>query len=614
MEAINATNVYPLLTFLHINGKEYLISFSQNGPIESFDFENDKIYFESNFHIVNKNSAIKKNVFTSLNYYNNSNYILNGFVNKKTNSELLLIIKYFFPTFQISKYNVNFTFLDQGKGNIYSKVSCFEIKDYIECLYGNYSKSYIISIYEISSLENKYSQLISNDLIKADNLFIKCIYIKNNIGAFIYYIEDNSTPFLFFKDLIIKMTSSIFEFELKDYINPITINKNKQFNLGNKCIYNDLIKMDDNNIYYISTDKESENIMIVLIKLLNDDKNILICYYQMKLKQLYNIQIFTDITTFIFNDYLGIGMTHYDYNLNNNINQTYSSFFIIGNSSINNITIPDDIDIFDEDNIYEFKIENLNFSIDNNIFGYIPKGIQILSELNGEILGFNLYSKNLQKNIDLNDIILINDSIIFKIDTNGSKLGNYLFEFIPIISESKFDDFISIFNSVEYYPNNNIDFNPIYKPKIFIGKKSYLSFSISKCYKTCEKCINHGNQINHQCEKCSSKYSYYTLTNNKLDSNINCYESCPNNYVSGDNDEYLCIKKATSSIEVEGEKEKEEEEEEKEEEGKEKEKDEEKEEEKEKEKNEEKEEEKEKEKNEEKEEEKEKEKEKVKEE
>ena len=546
----NSTNKYPLYTFLYIDGIEYLISLSQDGPLELYDLKNDKIYDMYNLFITKSNSVIRKNVFTSLKFYNNTNYILNGFVDKKKYN--IYIQKLYFQEYSIRKdtvFNINETNSDIGYKN--SSVTCFEIKEFIICLYVNNTMLYIVSIFDIHSFEKIYDKVIENDPINADELFSKCIYIKNNIGAFIYYINNNSSPIISFKELIILPSNSIPQ--INDYINPITINENNQFKFGNNYIYNDIIKMDDNNIYYISTDKESENIMIVLIKLLNNDKNLLISYYDLELKNLYNMQIFTDITSFIFNDYLGIGMTHYDYNLNNNKDQTYSSFFIIGNSSIDNITIPDDIDIFDEDNIYEFKIENLHFTIDNNIFGYIPKGIQILSELNGEILGFNLYSKSLQKNININDIILINDSYIFIIDTYyGAKLGNYLFEFIPIISEPNFDDINSNFNLVEYYPKNNmnnIDFRTIYKPKLFMGKKSFLSFSISKCYKTCEKCLYRGDKSIHYCEKCSSKYPYYILTNYKLNTSINCYESCPENYISENNNKYSCIKKIISTKE-----------------------------------------------------------------
>ena len=75
--------------------------------------------------------------------------------------------------------------------------------------------------------------------------------------------------------------------------------------------------------------------MIIIIKILNNYKHLLICYYEIKLQELYSIKIYTDITSFVYNGCFGIGMTHYDYNIDNN--KTYSSFFIIGNSSINKV-------------------------------------------------------------------------------------------------------------------------------------------------------------------------------------------------------------------------------------------------------------------------------------
>ena len=159
------------------------------------------------------------------------------------------------------------------------------------------------------------------------------------------------------------------------------------------------------------------------------------------------MKIFKDITCFIFNEFLGIGMTHYDYS--KSYTKTYSSYFIIGNSLCYDTNIEDDIDIFDEDNIYEFKLEKINIDIDNNIFNYSLKGIQIISDLNEENLGFNLYSNNKQNYLELNDIILYNDTINFKIVSNlGVKLGSYSIEYIPIISEVNYEDINSIFDSV----------------------------------------------------------------------------------------------------------------------------------------------------------------------
>ena len=100
-----SSNRYPLLTFLNIDDKDYLISFSQDDSLELYDFQNNKIYYTFNLYITKTNSVIRKNIFTSLNYYNNSNYILNGFIDKKAPYKLT-IQKIYFEHFQISRYNI----------------------------------------------------------------------------------------------------------------------------------------------------------------------------------------------------------------------------------------------------------------------------------------------------------------------------------------------------------------------------------------------------------------------------------------------------------------------------------------------------------------------------
>ena len=92
----------------------------------------------------------------------------------------------------------------------------------------------------------------------------------------------------------------------------------------------------------------------------------------------------------------------------------------------NNFTIPETIDIFDEENIYNLNIENLNVIIDNNIFGYTLIGIKFLSLLNETNLGFYLYSNLLNKKIEINETISLNDSLNFK-KTNNSDIKNPIF-------------------------------------------------------------------------------------------------------------------------------------------------------------------------------------------
>ena len=218
----------------------------------------------------------------------------------------------------------------------------------MECLYTNSEGIYTISVFYILNLSSLYNKTIEETKVDISGLFSKCIYFKDYIGAFIYYLSNSLSPILSFQKLIISSSES---YKLENYLNSIKINSKNIFPLWNSYIYNDIIKINDNNIVYISISEDKEIITIILIKFLNKDQNILLNYYKIELKNDYNIKIYKDVTIFNFNELLGIGMTNYNYNLSNN--KIYSNYFIIGISSSDNFTIPETIDVFDEDNIYE---------------------------------------------------------------------------------------------------------------------------------------------------------------------------------------------------------------------------------------------------------------------
>ena len=519
-------NEYPLVTELKIKAKEYLVSLSHKGQFEVFDYKKNGTYYMSFFKLLNQNSVISKNTFTSLKYYDYSNYVLNAYVDK--HDFCFLLQKFNYSHYNITK-NTKIEKTEIIVDNAFknSSVTCFEIENFIECLYTNYDYLYTVIIFKISNLEHIYNKTIEINPVAYDELFSKCIFIKENIGAFIYFIGDNQTPIL----KIMKFITNENEYQLKDYIEQININSNGIFPLGNNYIYNDIIKIDENNIFYISTLKDSIEIYIVMFKLLNNDQNVLINYYRIKITESYNIKLYKDINTFSLNNLLGIGMTNFNYELD--MNKTYASFFLIGNYSLgNNVDIPNDINIFNEES--SIKISEL-INISNNIFGYFC-GIKITSLLNETDTGFYIYSNKQNKKINTNDLIYSNDIINFKINNNiPLKSGKYSIEYYVIVKEEDYDDFISYPNSVEYFPNNNNDFKTFFQPKIFYEKKSFFNFSFYDCYYTCRTCRYKGNDLNHQCEECSKDFPYSYITLN----NINCVEKCPQNYIPNDNN--ICI-------------------------------------------------------------------------
>jgi len=478
-------------------------------------------------------SSINKNTFIHLKYYNNSYYILNSFISKDRKSNYFYLIKILFKNgnLNINKPDpVNQTTVE--KGLIGSLATCFEIKEYIECLYTSEEGYYKASVNDVLNLDNLYNKIIDENKVSEPLLYSKCIYFKESIGAFIYYLSQNIKPILTF--LKLETPSSISgDYNFDNYLGPITLNSNSKFDLGYGYATNDLVKLNDNNIIFTSVTSNYENIVIIMIKLLNEDKNVLINYYKIELNNEYNIKIYKDITTFTINNLFGIGMTNYNYSLS--CNKTYSNYFIIGINSSNNISISEDINIFDEDNIYGFKIKGININIDNNIFGYYFSGIQIINILNGNLtdenLGFYLYSNISDKKIEINESVLLDDIINFKvIDDYGVKKDLYSIIYLPIISEANFTDNNTISDSIEYFPENSTKVKDFYQQEVFFGKKSFINFLVKNCYKTCQTCSYYGNYINHHCETCSIDFPYnefnnfnncYNLTNEIISTQVN---------------------------------------------------------------------------------------------
>ena len=259
------------------------------------------------------------------------------------------------------------------------------------------------------------------------------------MGAFIYFTYNTVSPTIKFKKFnVMSEENSIYK--LEDYRQHIIINRDKKYYLECHYIYNDIIKINENNLIYVSTKNESDILMIIMIKIIDESHNILVNYYKIELKEKYNIRIFKDISLFIFNGLLGIGMTNYNFNLSNN--KTYASYFIVGESSINNITIENNINAFDEENNFFIKISD-SIKFKNNIFGYKVDEVKILSSLDENILGFYLYSNEFKEKIEPNKSIPANNTTNFRLISNiGVKLGNYILEFEETITETDYNSLI----------------------------------------------------------------------------------------------------------------------------------------------------------------------------
>jgi hypothetical protein len=216
-------------------------------------------------------------------------------------------------------------------------------------------------------------------------------------------------------------------------------------------------------------------------------------------------------------------MTNYNFDMSSN--NTYSSFFLIGNYTINkNITITNDDTIFNEEN--EIKISDI-ININNNIFGY-SFGVKIVSLLDENKSGFYILSTLQNSKIKTNDYIYSNDIIKFRKSSKiGIKLGKYSIEYIVIVKEEEYDNFISDGNYIEFFPESSSDYKLYFQPKIIFEKKQFFNFTINKCYYTCESCNILGDIFDHQCQTCSINYPYFYSNN----SGNFCLSHCPNQHL-----------------------------------------------------------------------------------
>ena len=98
-------NKYPLMTTLIINNIEYLATISHEGTqFELIDFIQENTYTCGSYKVLAYNSFILKNTFTNLNYYKNSDYVLNAYIDKHGSNFLIQKLNY--RHYNISKYQI----------------------------------------------------------------------------------------------------------------------------------------------------------------------------------------------------------------------------------------------------------------------------------------------------------------------------------------------------------------------------------------------------------------------------------------------------------------------------------------------------------------------------
>ena len=349
---------------------------------------------------------------TGINYFeNNKHYLIYGY---ETQNLFFYLKKLYFETTNLSDVSIiTSQSISQARGYI---ASCFMTKNkYISCIILKEESSYvIIKVYVYNTdLILQYDSYLGSYYVTGScfflyctyPFFIKCIHLKDDIGVYAFYVSfDNKNPYILFRKNEYN--------RLSNYISPDIILNKKEMNV--KHVYNDLIKINDNKICFISTTNDLTELIIVLLSIYNRD-NIAIRYYIINIYSLYIFKFNQNLRANLYNNFISFAFSF----LHDNGRYTGLMIFSYPNGQDHEENLIETMLIKNE------KIENILINlndkivIDNNIFGLVYHNITI-----NDLIGCNLINLSSQKNnmaitnnylIEENEIILAEFELLNKI-------------------------------------------------------------------------------------------------------------------------------------------------------------------------------------------------------
>ena len=564
---INGSSPYSVLNgvLLNINNIEYPI-ICDVSYCELIDIENGEHYYKS---ILDMCEIEKINAVNIYSYYfkiinlNNENKILFNFIFNDIIKLCIVNIQTKELDFQTEKIVEGDNIVNSDQLN---KLSCFTTKKgYIECLYSLTIDNIIqvrVVIYDSNLNLLKILTIDSQQYNETDYYytdFNDCILLKEEIGLYTYYLipTERSQPQLYLQinELINDGTDFVFnKFEASE---KIEVTFDEEANLNEKQFYftqtGYLMKINDNKFSYIfhfsdglDTTDSQKYIVLAIYEVFNN-KNLISRYYKINFN-LYGIDINTVISlnSFMLNSNIGVSFIPSFLNeerANVGLKQISVIFgFIQYEDDNKNITL----NVYQN---YKFQIDKyLYFNITNNLFGYQLK--YKLENIDDSFGNMKIYSLNYNKEININDIIDGNETLLFHFDNiTDIKIENdYFLELAVLAYEPEYEDSLLFCDKHESIGGE--DPKNYYESKI-IQEKTYkikLKFS---CYETCQTCEFAGFNNDHQ--KCLSCKQNENNDFCYMESNKNCYntkDSIYSYYISSNNKKCIIINESEASEDI----------------------------------------------------------------
>ena len=464
--------------------REYLMSIGKDeNNVEIFDFKNDLVTIFPTKEMTEYLIRSKKfSLFHFIDNNNKNSYILT-FIGKKNETKNLYYVLQKYEFF----YNSTIDDIDYKKTEYIKKenldnknykyiLSCFQtVNRLIICFYYNSNLNYTATLYDsnLNEINNFDFSHPSNE----QDLFFKCIHLKQEIGIFYYFLEKKERPKIDIVEFI--KTPDGKNYTMKYIFKYLTTKKD---NINYKIYYNSILKLNENKFGIIQINENQDEIYIIIYNIFNDNKEIIGRYYKIDIFKLYNLKIHNDIDSILFNSFFVCAFSFCTEKESEMCNNYHSSIIMF--------SYPDSKDYiinfinYIQINNYKFLLLDdiiKNIKIDNNIYGYIIKGIQIQSypkdKNNNNII--SLFSNNNKKIIKENETIDKNDKIEFFFPQIKINANQYKIEYACVVTEPDYD----IYNS---YCEIDSDFGNIteeekhFQKYEYIGKTGYILFDVKK--------------------------------------------------------------------------------------------------------------------------------------
>ena len=544
---------------LSIEDKQYLL-LCEIYECKLFDLESNDVYNQSyNKFLQNDEPFVTlKELFTIINLNNKSKILFTYATEDEIYLSIINLMSKDLSSFE-KLHKIN------GKNNIkieqyFDNFKCFiTTKKFIECMY-LYNNQYLIAIYDESL--NYLNNIFLNYVNFTSPFYvpINAIHLKNEIGAFSYYINNINN----FSPLRIKVNELYYKeakYQFKNIIPEtiVSIDDYNYFNGITRMFKEAMIKITDNQFAYAYIHSKAIIILVIFDLYGNNDDNLLVRYYKINLI-LYNFINVDTIHLFMLTSFLGLGFKG-----DKEDNKYYSYFLIFGNSAkyIDNLSL----DIYKENIGFLLELKNFYSNMDNNLFGY-EYAIKI-SSCSDRLKGIRFFSINKNGEIKINELINKEDSILFDFTGTNIQIGEeYIIEISSITYEPEYNILIELYDKVEKYGE---DFKNYYESKIIDEKKIKIKIkfvcheSTISCYypnlttKTIENDLYnliYFSDFIYKQEENNLLKTYINLNNydpdnycknninniNKYNLMNNCINECPFNYItdSSNNCIFIC--------------------------------------------------------------------------